>query len=203
MLVEAEGQVALTRAMRGLTIRLARQLNARIGRSGKVFAERYHARALESPLEVRNALIYVLRNNRHHTTGPGQPARLRLSVHGAILRRVHDAPVPAQKRLRPAGRAARRPCRDLAPEHRMEAPRVDRTARETGVTGRGHVTDAARSFYWPLPRPLRRSRRLESAGVAFAAPRGIVRSRGIAAVAAPRWYPRRKKEPESRQMQSR
>jgi hypothetical protein len=39
-----------------------------------VFAERYHARALRTPLEVRRALVYVFHNHRHHHTGAGRPS---------------------------------------------------------------------------------------------------------------------------------
>ena len=31
-----------------------------------MFADRYHARSLRTPLEVRRALLYVLHNHRHH-----------------------------------------------------------------------------------------------------------------------------------------
>jgi REP element-mobilizing transposase RayT len=66
LIVEAEGRRTLSRAMQGLAVRLARRLNARIGRRGAVFADRYHARPLRTPLEVRRALLYVLQNHRHH-----------------------------------------------------------------------------------------------------------------------------------------
>jgi putative transposase len=36
-----------------------------------VFAERYHARQLKTPLEVRRALLYVLRNDRKHRPRSG------------------------------------------------------------------------------------------------------------------------------------
>jgi REP element-mobilizing transposase RayT len=64
--VEAAGAEALARGMQGLTIRLARRLNALLGRRGKLFAQRYHARPLRTPTEVRNAIRYVLLNARHH-----------------------------------------------------------------------------------------------------------------------------------------
>jgi REP element-mobilizing transposase RayT len=70
LIVEAEGRRSLSRAMQGLAVRLARGLNARIGRRGSVFSDRYHARALRSPLEVRRALLYVLQNHRHHAHSP-------------------------------------------------------------------------------------------------------------------------------------
>jgi REP element-mobilizing transposase RayT len=72
LIAEAKDERALSRAMQGLAIRLARQLNRRIGRHGAVFAERYHARALRTPLEVRRALVYVFHNHRRHHTGAGR-----------------------------------------------------------------------------------------------------------------------------------
>ena len=71
LIVEAAGATALSRGMQGLTIRLARRLNVLLGRRGRLFAERYHARPLRTPREVRNALRYVLLNARHHATARG------------------------------------------------------------------------------------------------------------------------------------
>ena len=66
MICEAADEVALARGMQGLTTRLARRLNGELGRKGTLFAERYHARALTTPREVRNALCYCLNNARRH-----------------------------------------------------------------------------------------------------------------------------------------
>ena len=66
LLVEAEGTQALGRGMQGLGIRLAKAINRRLGRRGCVWAERYHGRALRTPREVRNGLVYVLLNGRKH-----------------------------------------------------------------------------------------------------------------------------------------
>jgi len=63
---EAAGRRALSRGMRGLNIRLARAVNRVLERSGRVLADRYHARALTSPREVRNVLAYVLLNRSRH-----------------------------------------------------------------------------------------------------------------------------------------
>jgi hypothetical protein len=52
--------------MRGLTIRLARAVNRSRGRRGPVWADRYHARALTTPREVRHALVYILMNYKKH-----------------------------------------------------------------------------------------------------------------------------------------
>jgi hypothetical protein len=73
-IVEASGAAQLGRAMKGLAIRLARGLNRVMGRAGgQVFAERYHARVLGSPLEVCRAIGYLRDNHRHHL---GERARL-------------------------------------------------------------------------------------------------------------------------------
>src|SRR5262245_4211498 len=52
LVVEAEEARALSRAMQGLGVRIARGLNRELGRRGRVLADRYHARALETPREV-------------------------------------------------------------------------------------------------------------------------------------------------------
>jgi hypothetical protein len=65
-LAEGAGASAIGRGLQGLAIRMARSLNRHLGSRGRVFADRYHARALGTPREVRNALRYVLLNARHH-----------------------------------------------------------------------------------------------------------------------------------------
>jgi REP element-mobilizing transposase RayT len=66
LLIEASNKQELTRGMRGLTIRTARAVNRAAFRCGRVWAERYHARPLASPRQVRNVLVYILRNGRKH-----------------------------------------------------------------------------------------------------------------------------------------
>ena len=73
LICEADDRRALSRGMQGLTVRIARRLNRRLGRRGKLFAQRYHARILRSPREVRHALIYVLNNRRHHAESALSP----------------------------------------------------------------------------------------------------------------------------------
>jgi REP element-mobilizing transposase RayT len=72
LVVEASGKRALARAMQGLAVRLARAINKILGRTGKLFKERYHARVLRKPLHVRNTLRYVLLNARHHAAERGE-----------------------------------------------------------------------------------------------------------------------------------
>jgi hypothetical protein len=66
LIIESESTLALTRGMQGLGIRLAKALNRLLGRHGRVWSDRYHARALRTPREVRNGLVYVLLNARKH-----------------------------------------------------------------------------------------------------------------------------------------
>lgn len=69
LLVEADDTNALQRGLQGLAIRVARAANRVVGRRGKVWWDRYHARLLRTPREVRNALLYVLQNVRKHLPG--------------------------------------------------------------------------------------------------------------------------------------
>jgi REP element-mobilizing transposase RayT len=69
LIVEALDKRALSRGMQGLAIRLARRINGALGRSGGMFADRYHARALGTPREVRDVLSYVLLNRQRHGEG--------------------------------------------------------------------------------------------------------------------------------------
>lgn len=62
--------------MQGLAIRVAKAVNRALGRSGTVWAERFHARDLTSPRAVRNALVYVLQNHRKHGHAPARGQRL-------------------------------------------------------------------------------------------------------------------------------
>lgn len=66
LVAEAADRERLSRGVQGLAIRVARRLNRALDRRGPVFAERYHARTLRTPREVRHALAYVLLNERHH-----------------------------------------------------------------------------------------------------------------------------------------
>ena len=66
LIVEADHSVALSRGMQGMTIRLAKALNAALRRRGPVFADHYHSRLLRTPNEVANAVRYVRTNAEHH-----------------------------------------------------------------------------------------------------------------------------------------
>jgi REP element-mobilizing transposase RayT len=66
LIVEADDRRALSRGMQGLCVRVARAVNRGLGRSGTLFADRYHARSLTAPRTLRMALRYVLLNARKH-----------------------------------------------------------------------------------------------------------------------------------------
>src|SRR6185369_14303890 len=81
LIVEARDQYALGRGMMAIGSRLAHAVNRVTGGSGRVIADRYHARRLTTSREVRNAL----RSAQKASTGlrPVASARTRLlSVEG-------------------------------------------------------------------------------------------------------------------------
>jgi len=69
LIVEAEDRGTLSRGIQGLAIRVAKTVNRILDRRGRVWGDRYHVRALGTPREVRNALVYVLQNWRKHMPG--------------------------------------------------------------------------------------------------------------------------------------
>jgi REP element-mobilizing transposase RayT len=66
LLVEAQGRESLALGIQGLLVRVAHALNRLWQRTGRLFADRYHAHVLRTPAEVRHALVYVLQNARKH-----------------------------------------------------------------------------------------------------------------------------------------
>ncbi len=72
LLCEARDRVALSRGIKGLSVRLAKGLNKLLGRSGQLFPERYHARILRTPTEVHRVLRYLLLNTRRHAAQQGR-----------------------------------------------------------------------------------------------------------------------------------
>jgi hypothetical protein len=66
LVVEADDNLSLSRGMIGLTVRLARAFNRALTRRGSVWSERFYARALRTPREVRHCIVYVLMNRKKH-----------------------------------------------------------------------------------------------------------------------------------------
>ena len=63
---EADSNEGLARGIQGLEISFAKRLNAKLGRKGQVFADRFHAVPVRSPRQMRNALCYIMNNARRH-----------------------------------------------------------------------------------------------------------------------------------------
>ncbi len=126
LVVEADVPLRLSRGVQGLAIRCARAVNRCAGRRGAVWSDRFHARALTSPREVRHGMVYVLLNYRKHLRAePGiQSVQLR-----SVVRRLAPGETAAGRR---ANGAARRWTAHLARHDRM-APgrRPHRLARGT------------------------------------------------------------------------
>jgi tRNA threonylcarbamoyladenosine modification (KEOPS) complex Pcc1 subunit len=72
LLVDAADSASLSRAMKGLAVRLARGLNAMMGDGGKVVGDRYHLRVLKTPTEVRHDRHYIRHNFRQHEAQLGR-----------------------------------------------------------------------------------------------------------------------------------
>jgi len=66
LIVEARDEHAMGRGMKGLGVRMTRRLNSLWNRKGPLYCDRFHAEPLETPRQVRNALLYVLNNARRH-----------------------------------------------------------------------------------------------------------------------------------------
>ena len=73
LIVEAVETKALSRAIQGFSIRVARGLNRMMKRTGRVLDDRFHAHVLRTPTETRRAVAYVRHNHRKHLAELGRP----------------------------------------------------------------------------------------------------------------------------------
>jgi REP-associated tyrosine transposase len=89
LIVEAHSSERLSRGIQGLCIRIARQVNGHMRRSGRFWQERYHATIQRSPTQTRRTLRYVLLNDRRHARRPvrrcGRVASPRLDALSSAL----------------------------------------------------------------------------------------------------------------------
>src|SRR6266508_2606146 len=65
----------------GLAIRLALAVNRAVGRKGQVVPDRYHARPLTTPRQMRTSMVYVLKNDSHCTSWLSARNRKRELIH--------------------------------------------------------------------------------------------------------------------------
>jgi REP element-mobilizing transposase RayT len=80
LIIETDDNDALSRAMQGLAIRIAKALNAMMECAGRVFDDHYFSRLLRSPTELTRAISYVLRNHGHHFASEGGPDQFSSAV---------------------------------------------------------------------------------------------------------------------------
>jgi putative transposase len=66
LMVEGRDSADLSNQMRTLFSRIAFAVNAMARRHGRLFRDRHHRHELTTPSEVRNALVYILFNDRKH-----------------------------------------------------------------------------------------------------------------------------------------
>ena len=69
LMVEGQNSRDLSNQMRTLFSRIAFAVNAVARRHGRLFRDRHHRHELTTPREVRNALVYILFNDRKHAGG--------------------------------------------------------------------------------------------------------------------------------------
>ena len=132
LLVEGADTRTLALGIRGLIIRVARAINRALGRTGTVWNDRYHARALTTPREVRHGLGLRADELSQARAAPAVGAGPLLV--GALVRRVSRRREDSAA-SHGAGRPARRCVPDVAGHRRVAPPRVDRDLRAAG--GRG------------------------------------------------------------------
>jgi REP element-mobilizing transposase RayT len=94
LIVEAVETGALSRAMQGFSVRVARGLNRMMKRRGRVLADRFHAHVLRSPRETRNAVAYVRHNHRKHLAALGRPMTPRYVDEYSSVAKVIPLPGP-------------------------------------------------------------------------------------------------------------
>jgi hypothetical protein len=131
--------------MMSIASRLARAVNRVFARKGRVLADRYHARVLKTPREVRNALAYVLLNARRHA---GKRARRSADVDPASSGRWFDG---WRSRIAPA--------RDAPAVARPHTWMILQGWRRHGRIGLDEIPAAAVVSRWTSPRSALRSAR--------------------------------------------
>lgn len=69
LIVEADDRRALVEGVRGLSIRIARRVNQQLGLEGRFFSDRWRGTPLQTPLDVRNALLDLFTAYKKHERG--------------------------------------------------------------------------------------------------------------------------------------
>jgi putative transposase len=134
LIVEAAERRALSAGVHGLEARITRYVNELLVRRGSLWADRWHGRALKSPREVRNALVYVLGNFRKHSSRPvprgADPCSSAAWFHGFRGIDSQRGPPPLAGRVWPLGKEDEKvpvsaPATWLLREGFLKAGRID------------------------------------------------------------------------------
>jgi REP element-mobilizing transposase RayT len=72
LLIESDGKEKLAQSMQSLCTSLAKSINSRLQRKGKVFKDRYHVHILKTLREVKHAMVYIFQNFAKHTKIPNR-----------------------------------------------------------------------------------------------------------------------------------
>ena len=72
LLVEAPDYVSLARAMKGLAVRVGLHMNRMMKSHGRVMSDRYDAKYLKTPTQIKNAIHYIRNNFRKHEAQQGR-----------------------------------------------------------------------------------------------------------------------------------
>ena len=95
LICEASNRVALSRGIQAFKISAARKINRALGRSGRVFCDRYHAEVITTPSRMRAAINYVLNNWRKHGEDRGATVRVDPFSTGIHFRGWAERDIPA------------------------------------------------------------------------------------------------------------
>lgn len=72
LVTEASDRRSMTNGMRALLIRIAKRLNRVMGKTGRLYADRFHERILRSRNDTLNVVRYVLGNHARHLAQVGK-----------------------------------------------------------------------------------------------------------------------------------
>jgi REP element-mobilizing transposase RayT len=93
---ESPSREALANGMRAFKTSVGRRINAVMGRSGPVFADRYHYEVVKTPKQARAVLCYVMNNWRKHKADLGRPDRVDPFATGMWFRGWKETDIPKQ-----------------------------------------------------------------------------------------------------------
>jgi REP element-mobilizing transposase RayT len=91
---EAESKEALSRGMQAFKTSAARRINWALGRTGRVFADRYHVEVVTTPTQTRAMMCYVLNNWRKHGADRGDNGRVDPFSTGMFFRGWAETDIP-------------------------------------------------------------------------------------------------------------